>query len=80
MSDARGPPAPSSGGSPLIKLKIKTMEPATHELEVPRSITISSLKADHISALVNAPPERQRIIFRGRALRDEQTLDAAGEI
>ena len=78
MPDIAGSSATSSGG-PRIKLKIKTMEPATYDLEVPRSITIASLKSDHIVSLANAPAERQRIIFRGRALRDEQTLETAGK-
>lgn len=62
-----------------IKIKVKTMQPATYELTVLPGISIAALKRDHLSVMVpDAPAERQRIIYRGRALRDDQTLREAG--
>ena len=78
MAEVPGTSSESVGAAQLMKIKIKTMEPATHELEVPASITIAALKRDHIAILVDASADRQRIIYRGRALRDEQTLQGAG--
>lgn len=78
MAEVPGSSSEPVGTAQLMKIKIKTMEPATHELEVPASITIAALKREHIANLVDASADRQRIIYRGRALRDEQTLQAAG--
>ena len=62
-----------------IRITIKTMTPSEHNLEVSPLCTVASLKSNHIAPLVNAGAERQRLIFRGRALsNDAQTLQAAG--
>ena len=41
--------------------------------------TIGVVKSEHLASRVNAPAERQRIIFRGRALADTVTLRDAGK-
>ena len=63
-----------------IRITIKTMTPSEHNLEVSTQCTVAALKSEYIAPLVNAGAERQRLIFRGRALsNDAQTLQAAGE-
>ncbi|KAF5836244.1 hypothetical protein DUNSADRAFT_6196, partial [Dunaliella salina] len=70
--------ASSSSGSRMIKVKVKTMEPATHEVTLQNQESISDLK-DKLVPVVHAPKERLRLIFHGRALGDDQeTLEHAG--
>jgi hypothetical protein len=71
-------PGSSSGSRPAtFTIKIKTMQPAVHEVEVNPNMTIIQLK-DIIEPKVNLVPARQRLIFKGRALQDTQTLLEAG--
>ncbi|EFJ51994.1 hypothetical protein VOLCADRAFT_116212, partial [Volvox carteri f. nagariensis] len=61
-----------AGGDVLIK--VKTLEPATYEVHVDRQITVSDLKQKLEGIIQNSPANRQRIIYRGRGLSDERTL------
>eukprot|EP00884_Botryococcus_braunii_P023283 jgi/Botrbrau1/9639/Bobra.0131s0016.1 len=56
-----------------IKIKVKTMEPKTHELYVELNETVLSLK-EKLVGLTDIPVERQRLICDGRALTDSSTL------
>jgi hypothetical protein len=59
-------------------LRIKTLEPATHEVSVFPSTTVAALK-NVVAALAGVPAHRQRLIWRGRVINDAQTLEELGE-
>eukprot|EP00798_Chlamydomonas_sp_ICE-L_P018388 gene18388-24858_t len=70
--------ATAQASSPgTMTIKVKTMEPACYELLVERNMTVPALK-QRLTQYVDAPLERQRIIFKGRGLRDDQTLSEIG--
>ncbi|GLC51290.1 hypothetical protein PLESTB_000486500 [Pleodorina starrii] len=75
-SAARSSPPAAAGREVLVK--IKTLEPATYEIHVNRQITVADLKVKLEGLVQNAPPGRQRIIYRGRGLQDEHTLQEVG--
>lgn len=74
-----------------MKVKIKNLQGAQHEIEAEASLTVDQFK-DLISAQMNVPKENQvvslllppthslsqRLIFMGRVLRDNQTLASYG--
>ena len=68
----------ASSSSEMINIKVKTMAPATYELRVSKSMTCQDLKRELESNVPDAPVDRQRVIYRGRAVRDDQTLGDAG--
>lgn len=56
------------------KIKFKTLDSKITELTVDAKIPITELK-QKIKEIFNAPPEGQRLIFRGKQMKDGQTLD-----
>lgn len=54
------------------------MAPATYELQVSKTMTCADLKRELEQKVPEAPVDRQRVIYRGRAIRDDQTLGDAG--
>ena len=58
----------------LITINIRSMDESSHSLTVPRCIAVEELK-ERVAAVADVPPERQRLIFRGKVLRAEETLD-----
>ena len=56
------------------KIKFKTLDSKITELTVDAKIPITELK-QKIKEMFNAPPEGQRLIFRGKQMKDGQTLD-----
>ncbi|PNH12129.1 hypothetical protein TSOC_000987, partial [Tetrabaena socialis] len=79
MSDESAP-GRQGGSQPedQLLIRIKTLEPATYELAVPRQLTIADLKTRLEGVAQDAPSSRQRVIFRGRACADELTLQEIG--
>ncbi|GLI68882.1 hypothetical protein VaNZ11_013429 [Volvox africanus] len=73
-----GSSPPADAGGDFLQIKIKTLEPATYDLRVNRQITVLDLKTTLEGIVQNAPPRRQRIIYRGQCLRDESTLQDLG--
>ena len=57
-----------------IELKIKLMEGADLMVNVKLSDSVHSLK-EKIQAMSSIPIEQQRVIFRGRILENESTLE-----
>ncbi|XAR61575.1 hypothetical protein NMG60_11016032 [Bertholletia excelsa] len=57
----------------MVELNIKTLDSQIHSLEVGQSMPISLLK-EKIAAEVDLPVEQQRLIFRGKLLKDDHLL------
>ena len=81
-SPAPGEPGPSSLGadadedeSAAFTLHLKTLDNATRAVSVRPSMRISELKL-LAHPLTDLPPARQRLLFRGRELQDDQTVGA----
>ena len=65
-----------AGGLPL-RLRVKTMAPAEHAVEVAAGAGAADLRAA-LEPLTGVPAARQRLLFMGRALRGDGPLEAAG--
>lgn len=59
---------------PKRKIKFKTLDNKITELEVDPKLPITDLKKI-IQEKFNAPPQGQRLIFKGKQMKDGQTLD-----
>ena len=59
---------------PKRKIKFKTLDNKITELEVDPKLPITELKKI-IQEKFNAPPQGQRLIFKGKQMKDGQTLD-----
>ena len=59
-------------------LRVKTLAPATHELTVLPTTTVASLK-QLVAGVTGVPAHRARLIWRGRVINDNQTLEELGE-
>lgn len=60
-----------------MNLKVKLLGQSVHELDVDPTTLISDLKAV-LEATLNISVDRQRLIYRGRVLRDENSLQELG--
>ncbi|KAL0042866.1 hypothetical protein WJX79_001929 [Trebouxia sp. C0005] len=68
---------PQSGFADEINVKVKTMQPATYELKIPLTATVGNLKQLLVDK-ASIPQDRQRIIYKGRVLDNDQQLQAHG--
>ncbi|KAI9824702.1 MAG: hypothetical protein M1826_007280 [Phylliscum demangeonii] len=60
-----------------VTLHVKSSSEAKYTLTVPRSMTVLELKSKlSTSDLADLPPDRQRLIYSGRVLKDGDTLDS----
>ena len=59
---------------PKRKIKFKTLDNKITELEIDPKLPITELKKI-IQEKFNAPPQGQRLIFKGKQMKDGQTLD-----
>eukprot|EP00002_Diphylleia_rotans_P004160 TRINITY_DN129_c1_g4_i5.p1 TRINITY_DN129_c1_g4~~TRINITY_DN129_c1_g4_i5.p1 ORF type:complete len:894 (-),score=197.30 TRINITY_DN129_c1_g4_i5:107-2788(-) len=59
----------------LVKIQVKCLESANLELEIPRNISVLDLKG-LIEQQKGVPINSQRLIFRGRVLKDSQDLSS----
>jgi len=63
-------------GAP-VSFNIKSSNDAKYTVSVPLSTTVLELKQKlSTSEYANVPPERQRLIYSGRVLKDNETLDS----
>lgn len=60
-----------------MKISIKTTSGETHSIECEPNITIAELK-ELISKISNIPVNEQRLVYRGRVLKDPCTLKSYG--
>ncbi|KAL0048365.1 hypothetical protein WJX82_001722 [Trebouxia sp. C0006] len=68
---------PQSSSADEINVKVKTMQPATYELRIPLTATVGNLKQLLVDK-ASIPQDRQRIIYKGRVLDNDQQLQAHG--
>ena len=67
--------AASSDTSAQITFNVKSSSDDRHTVTVAESITVSDLKQKlSTSEYANIPPDRQRLIYSGRVLKDPDTL------
>ncbi|XP_035651585.1 large proline-rich protein BAG6-like isoform X5 [Oncorhynchus keta] len=57
-----------------IEVTVKTLDSRSRSYTVRRELTLKRFK-EHISASVDIPVEKQRLIYQGRVLQDEKTLN-----
>ncbi|KAJ8538158.1 hypothetical protein K7X08_014698 [Anisodus acutangulus] len=64
-----------SGGSSesTVELNIKTLDSQTYTFNVDKNMQVSALK-DKIASQIGVPVEQQRLIFRGKVLKDNHLL------
>lgn len=63
--------------SNLLYISLRTITGETHNIEdVDESWTVSQLK-EHIADKVDCPTDRQKLVFAGRILADDQVLSDA---
>ncbi|MCD7457134.1 hypothetical protein HAX54_034322 [Datura stramonium] len=64
-----------SGGSSesTVELKIKTLDSQTYTFNVDKNMQVSALK-DKLASQIGVPVEQQRLIFRGKVLKDNHLL------
>ncbi|KAL9273769.1 Ubiquitin-like domain-containing protein, partial [Drosera capensis] len=65
--------ATDSGAS--IEIKIKTMDSQTYTMQVDKQMPVPVLK-QQIASMTGIVTEHQRLIFRGKVLKDDQLLSA----
>ncbi|KAI1432842.1 hypothetical protein GGR50DRAFT_671946 [Xylaria sp. CBS 124048] len=64
-----------SSADPQVTFKVKTSGDKQHTLTMSESATVADLKAKLAGAdLENIPPERQRLIYSGRVMKNEEPL------
>ena len=63
----------------LLTLNVAYANADKFTASVPSTATIAELKAQ-IAVRVDVPAEYQRLIHRGRVLKDEQTLESYGKL
>ncbi|CAN4123056.1 unnamed protein product [Withania somnifera] len=64
-----------SGGSSetIVALNIKTLDSQTYAFNVDKNLQVSALK-DKLASQIGVPVEQQRLIFRGKVLKDNHLL------
>lgn len=75
MSSSSTAPAEgeSQEGSPPLVFTVKSSNDAKYPVTLPPSTTIAELKTK-LSELSEIPTERQRLIYSGRVMKDDETL------
>ncbi|XP_062158133.1 ubiquitin-like domain-containing protein CIP73 isoform X2 [Alnus glutinosa] len=70
------PRADEAGGSEAtIEIKIKTLDSQTYTLRVDKQVPVPALK-EQIASVTGVLSEQQRLICRGKVLKDDQLLSA----
>nr|GMC55515.1 ubiquitin domain-containing protein DSK2a-like isoform X1 [Ipomoea batatas] len=58
-----------------VEIKIKTLDSQTYTLRVDKCVPVPALK-DQIATVTGVLSEQQRLICRGKVLKDDQLLSA----
>ncbi|CAI0399445.1 unnamed protein product, partial [Linum tenue] len=66
---------PGHVSEPTIEIKIKTLDSQTYTLKVDKQMPVPALK-EQIASVTGVLSEQQRLICRGRVLKDDQLLSA----
>ncbi|KAK9706266.1 hypothetical protein RND81_07G114200 [Saponaria officinalis] len=64
-----------AGNSETIEIKIKTMDSQTYTLQVDKQMPVPALK-ERIASVTGVVTQNQRLICRGKVLKDDQLLSA----
>ncbi|CAM6047912.1 unnamed protein product [Sphagnum compactum] len=70
-----------SGGSggevpgETMEIKIKTLDSQSYTIRVAKNVAVPALK-EHLATVVGVPADNQRLICRGKVLKDDQLLSA----
>ncbi|XP_024524635.1 large proline-rich protein BAG6-like [Selaginella moellendorffii] len=64
-----------SSNSSTVEIRIRTLDSASHTVRVNKDISVPALK-EQLQELVGIPAQDQRLICRGRVLKDDQLLSA----
>ncbi|XP_021745458.1 uncharacterized protein LOC110711390 isoform X3 [Chenopodium quinoa] len=65
----------SGSSGTIIEIKIKTMDSQTYTLQVDKQMPVPALK-ERIASVTGVVTEHQRLICRGKVLKDDQLLSA----
>ncbi|KAL9674691.1 hypothetical protein QQ045_002889 [Rhodiola kirilowii] len=65
----------TKSSEPTVEIKIKTLDSQTYTLRVDKCVPVPTLK-EQIATVTGILSERQRLICRGRVLKDDQLLSA----
>ncbi|CAM6009484.1 unnamed protein product [Sphagnum balticum] len=63
------------GSAGTIEIKIKTLDSQSYTIQVEKNVAVPALK-EKLAALVGVPADSQRLICRGKVLKDDQLLSA----
>ncbi|CAK9237131.1 unnamed protein product [Sphagnum troendelagicum] len=63
------------GSAGTIEIKIKTLDSQSYTIQVEKNVAVPALK-EKLAALVGVPADNQRLICRGKVLKDDQSLSA----
>ncbi|CAM6036842.1 unnamed protein product [Sphagnum compactum] len=63
------------GSAGTIEIKIKTLDSQSYTIQVEKNVAVPALK-EKLAALVGVPADNQRLICRGKVLKDDQLLSA----
>ncbi|KAH8952189.1 hypothetical protein BDL97_09G071100 [Sphagnum fallax] len=63
------------GSTGTIEIKIKTLDSQSYTIQVEKNVAVPALK-EKLAALVGVPADNQRLICRGKVLKDDQSLSA----
>ncbi|KAL8256037.1 hypothetical protein R6Q59_031104 [Mikania micrantha] len=63
----------SMGSESTMEINIKTLDSQLHNFVVDKNMLVSKFK-EHIASEVGLPVEQQRLIFRGKVLKDDDLL------
>ncbi|GJN15564.1 hypothetical protein PR202_gb02486 [Eleusine coracana subsp. coracana] len=64
---------PADDPESTIEINIKTLDSQVHKLRVQKNVPVSVLKEKIVEA-TGVPLDQQRLIFRGRVLKDDHLL------
>jgi ubiquilin len=79
MAESTNPPAPAEDAAdvPTVTFNIKASNDAKFSVSIATSATVADLKQKlSASEYADITPDRQRLIFSGRVLKDADTIEA----
>ncbi|GAA0140316.1 chaperone [Lithospermum erythrorhizon] len=65
----------AKGSETMVDIKIKTLDSQTYTLRVDKCVPVPALK-EQIATVTGILSEQQRLICRGKVLKDDQLLSA----